>query len=279
MMQDNRNTAFGSCNDNRGMVCIDTKRVLDCCRDRDCFEDSRVYLTTFGEEVLAAATNIRAKSARILWTYVGVDEVPFNCGFYRITIKYYISVEFEACLGIGKSQSFFGLTTLEKDVILFGGEGDITSYSSDTNAGYCSFGDAKTVSTNAPVAVVEVVDPIVLGYKVKDCTCVCGNECIELPDCVRNCFEGDLVNTNTTQRLYVSIGLFSVVRIERPAQLLVQATDYSVPDKECFASDANDNPCDLFRTMSFPVSRFRGTSVPVDNQTIGGGSGCGCNKK
>ena len=36
----------------RESVCIDTNRVLDSCRDRDCFENVRVYLSSFGNEIL-----------------------------------------------------------------------------------------------------------------------------------------------------------------------------------------------------------------------------------
>ena len=95
-MQENRNTApfcgtqgqnGNQCNN--GVVCIDTKRVLDSCRDRDCFEDTRVYLTCLGEEILQNSTNVRTRSAKIICAYVGVDEVPFNCGFYRIRVRYY----------------------------------------------------------------------------------------------------------------------------------------------------------------------------------------------
>ena len=102
-MQENRNastvtnqTLQGLCN---GTVCIDTKRVLDSCRDRDCFEDTRVYLTARGEEILGNSTNVRTREARILFANIVVEEVPFNCGFYRIIIRSYVVVEFEACLG------------------------------------------------------------------------------------------------------------------------------------------------------------------------------------
>ena len=277
-MQDNRNNALGNCLDGRGTVCISTMRVLDCCRDRDCFEDVRVYLTTFGEEILETATNIRTKGARIIWTYVGVDEVPFNCGFYRITIRYYILLDFEACVAIGRSQTFTGIATVEKDVILYGGEGSVTTYSSSPENDYCAIGTTNTVGTNAPTAVVEAVEPIVLGTKVKECIATPNCDCIEIPDCVRCCIDGEITGGTRTQRLYVSLGIFSVVRIERPAQLLVQATDYSVPDKECFGGgDNDDNPCEMFRTMAFPISRFRGTVTPQDLPTPRrGGGGCGC---
>ena len=130
-MQDNRNTSF--CNQQTtnilgcsGTVCIDTQRVLDCCRDRDCFEDERVYLTSVGEEILANSTNVRTRGAKLLWAYVGIDEVPFNCGFFQVTVKYYVEVEFESCGGNCRSQTFKGLCTLDKSVVLYGGK-DITS--------------------------------------------------------------------------------------------------------------------------------------------------------
>ncbi len=276
IMQENRNTPLGFGCDARGTVCIDTKRVLDCCRDRDCFEDTRVYLTSYGEEILGNATNVKTKSAKTVWAYVGIDEVPFNNGFYQITVKYYILLEFEACLGIGRSQTFFGLTTLEKNVILYGGDGNVTSYSSTPENTYCNIGNLNTVGNNAPTAVVETVEPVVLGTKVKECTCGCLCDALEVPEAICGCLGGELCFSNTGPKLYVSFGIFSVIRIERPAQLLVQATDYSVPDKECCTA-GEDNPCDLFRSMAFPISRFRGTTAPQD-ENPGKQQGCGCNK-
>lgn len=277
-MQDNRNNSL-SASDARGTVCIDTRRVLDSCKDRDCFEDSRVYLTTFGEEVLASATNIRTRSAKIICAYVGVDEVPFNPGFYQVTVRYYVIVELEACVGIGRSQCIVGLSVLEKDVVLYGGEGTVTAYSSDPTNSYCAPCSYDNVSNNAPIAVVETVEPVILGSKVKECGCGCGCDCdcLEIPECVRCALNGELASAEDSPRLYVSYGLFSVIRIERPAQLLVQATDYSVPDKECCAASNSENPCDLFRTIAFPTQRFRAGTVQTQELQQRQG-GCGCNK-
>ena len=158
-MQENRNTPLGCNQDLRGTVCIDTKRVLDCCRDRDCFEDTRVYLTTYGQEILAAASNVRTKCAKIICAYVGIDEVPFNNGFYQVNVRYYILLEFEACLGIVRSQTFKGITTLEKNVILYGGEGNVTSYSSGPDNGYCNMCNHNNVGNNNPTAIVDSVVP------------------------------------------------------------------------------------------------------------------------
>lgn len=44
------------------MVCIDTYRVLDSCRDKDCFEDVRVYLTCYGQEIIERTCAVRKNS-------------------------------------------------------------------------------------------------------------------------------------------------------------------------------------------------------------------------
>lgn len=276
-MQDNRNAnAQGLCFDGRGTVCIDTKRVLDCCRDRDCFEDTRVYLTSVGEEVIANATGVRIRNAKLIWAFVGVDPVPFNCGFYRVTVRYYVKVEGEGCVAIGRSQSFSGISVLEKEVILYGGEGNLTSYSSSPANNFCDIGNLDTVSDNSPTAIVETVEPIVLGQKISDCSCNCGcNEYADIPTAICNCIDGDVVMNGGGARLYISFGIFSVIRIVRPAQLLIQATDYSVPDKECTPASCDENPCALFRTMSFPVNQFKITGNCQQNENQGRG-GCNC---
>ena len=281
-MQDNRNSRCGLGCDTQGTVCIDTKRVLDCCRDRDCFEDVRVYLTTYGEEVIANATNVRTRCAKLISAYVGVDEVPFNRGFYQVTVRYYIKVEVEACLGIGRSQNVTGIAVVEKDVILYGGEGRVVSYSSGTGGGYCDMCDKNNVGTNDPTAVVETVDPIVLSTKIMDNSCGCNQccDCCEIPESVCGCIDGELVRNchDNTPHLYISLGIFSVIRIERRAQILVQATDYSVPDKECVSASNDDNPCALFNSMPFPVNQF--TTVMTPSVDLGRGNfGCGCNGK
>lgn len=263
-----------------GTVCIDTKRVLDSCRDRDCFEDMRVYLTCSGEEILANSTNVRTRKTKLLWAFVGVDEVPFNRGFYQVTVRYYIEVEFEACLGVGRSTTFKGLAALEKDVILYGGEGRAVTFTSGPLNNYCGGCEMTNVGTNDPVAVVETVEPIVLGTKVVDCNCPCACTCTDytdIPEGVRNCFCEELVINSTGPKILVSFGIFSVIRIVRPAQLLVQATDYSVPDKECNAATNDDNPCSLFRTIAFPTSQFRGIDC-VNEPTVRGTGGCGCGR-
>ena len=269
----------------RGPVCIDTYRVLDSCRDRDCFEDVRVYLTEFGQETIEKTGAVRVKSAHVVWAYIDVDPIPFNRGFYQLTIRIYSKLECEACLGAGRTEDFDGLAVVEKNVVLFGSEGGVSIFKSDPcESGFCPTKKPKCCRTsNAPIGVIETVDPIVLDVRVTDgrpcrfCTCV-----DELPDCVASQFAGTLVECGASPHLCVTLGFFTVIRLERPAQYLVSATEYNVPNKECVQAQSAD-PCSVFRQMSFPVDEFSTPSIgmfadgPCDRGDRGeSGSHCGC---
>lgn len=264
-MADNRNCcqSLGGSNNCKETVCIDCNRVLDSCRDKDCFEDVKVFLTRFGREVIDRATNVRIKNAKIICTNIAIEPLQFNRGFYQVNVRFFVKLIVEACVGMGKSQEFEALCVVEKSVVLYGSEGSVSIYrSSATSNNICSFaecgGDCTSLySNNQPVAVVEVIDPVVLGCKISEdrgklCCCCCCED--EVPSNICECVGGELC-PGGDKFLYVSLGFFSVVRIERPAQYLINATEYCVPDKECIVTD-NDDPCALFAKMSFPSKEF-----------------------
>ena len=260
------------------MVCIETNRILDSCRDRDCFEDVKVLLTDFGNDILEHTTNVRAKNACIAWTHISIDPVKFNRGFYSVSIKFYVKITFEACLCGGRSQDFDGIAVLEKKVILYGSESNVSVFKSSPDASdYCSIPTLCCSEKNVPSAIVEVVDPIILNSKVREkndpCCCQCCCCCEDIPESICGNIGGDLADSDG-RYLTVSLGIFSVVRIVRPAQYLVHATEYCVPDKECVAAE-DDDPCALFRSMAFPTSEFCPPEyVPHDENFVKGKCGC-----
>ena len=270
-MPDNRYSCGGA----KDMICIDTYRVLDSCRDKDCFEDVRVYLGGCGNEILGRASNIRAKSAHVLWSCIDIDSVPFNRGFYQLLIRIYTKITCEACLGPGNVQEFDGVAAVEKKVILFGGEGSVSVFKSELEGLGCCGGGQSTGANTLPVAVFEVVDPIVLDSKILTCgaPCQCCCSCDEIPDRVCACISSPLSDPCGQSFLTVSLGFFSVVRIERPAQYLVNAVEYNVPEKEC-AAPAVEDACALFRQMAFPTAEFSSTGgAPMNPPNA---SDCGC---
>ena len=74
------------CNDNsnccgtnfREAVCIHTDKVLDSCRDKDCLENIRVYLTACGQEIVDRAINVKCTKAEIIWVFSDVNRSKYN---------------------------------------------------------------------------------------------------------------------------------------------------------------------------------------------------------
>lgn len=280
-MQDNR----FSCGPGIGKetVCIETNRILDSCRDRDCFENVRVFLTDFGKEIIDHTGTVRVKSACIAQTHISLDPVQFNRGFYSVNIRFYVKLVFEACIGNGRSQEFEGIAVLDKKVILYGGDCNVSTFHSDgLNSDFCAQIKPCCKEKNVPTATVEVVEPIVLGVQVLDnvndccCCCCCAHD---IPESVVNTMNGNLCYDDDDERRYlaVSIGIFSIVRIVRTAQLIISATEYVIPDKEC-VSPSNDDPCSVFRSMAFPISEFscNGGPAPQGIHDKAPGGKCGC---
>ena len=181
----------------RETVCIDTSRVLDSCRDRDCFENARVYLSDFGNEVLEHTSTIRAKSAKIVWTCIDIEPIRFNRGFYSVNIRFYVKLVFEACICAGRSQEIEGIAVLEKRVILYGGESNVSVFKSHgVGENFCGCSPKESDEENEPTAIVEVVSPVLLGTRiverVSECNCCCC--CCEgdIPKPVHACLEAPL---------------------------------------------------------------------------------------
>lgn len=264
----------------RDTVCIDTSRVMDSCRDRDCFERVRVYLSEFGNEVLEHTGAIRAKSATIVSTNITIDPIQFNRGFYSVNVRFYIKLTFEACICGGRSQELEGIAVLEKRVILYGGESKAKIFRSNACDHFCSCPEPNCGEKNMPTAIVEAVDPVLLGTKIfekpTECSCCCCCQDRELPHPVANCFDSPLCfdEREGCKYLTVSLGIFSVVRIVRPAQYLISATEYCIPEKECTPVE-EDDPCNVFRTMPFPAGEF---CEGGGHAHVGDRPGrCGCN--
>lgn len=260
-------------------VCIDTNRVLDSCRDRDCFEDVKVILTSFGNEIIEHTANIRAKSAHIEWTQINIEPIKFNRGFYSVNVKFFVKICMEACLCGGRAQDFDGIAVLDKRVILYGGESNVSIFKSSADrADFCTVPEPSEYSKNIPIAIVEAVDPIILNAKVREpedtcncCCCCCG----DIPDGIARGLGEQLTDSNG-RFLTVSLGIFSVIRIVRPAQYLISATEYSVPDKICVSSEDED-PCAVFRSMAFPTTEFSPPDFTPPHNDRQGKCGCGNN--
>ena len=104
---------------------------------------------------------------------------------------------------------------------------------------------------------MEVLDPMVLGSRV--CPVHGCEPCsLTIPTDVQAVFGDDLVLGGDKQRLFVTLGQFSIIRLERPAQLIVPVLDYAIPTKECCdsAGGSAEDPCEMFSRIPFPAEQF-----------------------
>lgn len=274
-MSEGRFSCGSTSQGSRDTVLIETNRILDSCRDRDCFENIRVYLTEYGNELIEHISSVRVKHACISATNISVDPVQFNRGFYTVSIRFFVKLIFEACIAPGRSQEFDGVAILDKRVILYGGESNVNIFRSSISSDYCAAPEPVQCAGNTPTVVVEAVDPIVLDTKIKekvDPECCCC--CCDIPERVLCGLSGSVGDDTVRRYLLVSLGLFTVIRMVRPGQYLISATEYNVPDKECVAEEDSD-PCKLFKSLSFPFNEF---NPPDFSHTNHGGNKtkCGC---
>lgn len=241
-------TTGNNCGNNlfKEAVCIDTRRIYDSSSAKDCLEDLQVYFTPADQAIIDAGSGIKAKCAEILNVFLDVEPVPFNKGFYSVDITFFFLVKVQVYTATSTAcTTVDGLAHFTKKVILFGSEGNVRVFCSDTAADQeCS---------NLPTACVSVVEPIVLAAKI--CPCHEHHGChIDVPREIGCHFNGDFCCCSPEKCVYVTIGLFTIVQLERNVQLMIPSYDFCIPDKECVTT--TDDPCEVFKAIKFPIGDF-----------------------
>ena len=255
-MSDNRqDTLRAGCAQPETMS-IHTRKITDSCRDKDCIEDLRVYLTKGSQCLLDNATSARVRNAELLYTYIDVEPVAFDRNHYCVDVTFYYRVLADTVVGSGRPATLYGLASFSKRAVLCGEDSRAHIYRSDTRLG--EYDGATRIMANLPTAVVEVLDPMVLGSKVKEvCECPC-QDSVQIPVGIASLFDEELVLSGDRRRLFVTLGQFSIIRLERDAQLVVPVVEYSIPTKECSETPGccAEDPCEMFSRIPFPAAQF-----------------------
>ena len=63
---------------------------------------------------------------------------------------------------------------------------------------------------------------------------------------------------NDGYQLFVTLGQFSIIRLERDIQLLMPAYDVCLPRRDCSNSGVGgeQDPCEIFSSFDFPIDAF-----------------------
>lgn len=234
-------------------VCIDTKRIFDSCVSKDCLEDLRVTFFSRSQRLIDEAVTVKTRDCTIDAVSIDVEEVPFNRGFYSVDITFYFKLRFDTYdAPCTTPQVAVGFTQFSKKCILYGSGGDVKVFVSNPTCEALDCPEAPQYTN--PTAKVQAVDPVVLSTEVLD-SCDCPVPiCTSFPQSILNSIEDTMPSCGASKAILVTLGLFSIVQMERDAQILIPAYDYCVPDRECTCNTAN--PCETFQDIDFPVDEF-----------------------
>lgn len=162
-----------------------------------------------------------------------------------------------------------GFTTFSKKVILYGSEGNVKIFSSDFALDDPDMQNPP--AKNLPKASVQVAKPIGLSAELKECKKPCA-PCCRIPKCINTRFGGDVCSKGE-KNVFVTLGVFTIVQIERNVQMLIPAYDFCIPEKECVTS--SDDPCEMFSRIDFPTDEF----FPPKVTDLGTDDKCGCSSE
>ena len=149
---------YGNCcnEELRCGLSIHTKKITDSCRDKDCIEDLRVYLTRCSQEILDNAATAKVRCADLIYTYIDVEPVAFDRNHYCIDVTFYYRILADAVLGNSRPAALTGLAVFSKRVVLCGEESSAKIFTSNTKL--CGADGLTRYTANLPTAVVEVTD-------------------------------------------------------------------------------------------------------------------------
>lgn len=240
--------------------CIIALKVYDQCRQQDCLTPEtleKVFSLECGEcrvddQVIASGkgtvinlpvgtADIAVKDFKVLKIETDRKQDAFNPDYYFIHVKYVFEFKLAfldgedcpiavTCDGVEKECMIAG-TAFKKTVKLFGSEGSDIAISSNL------FAPESHVLEAAPYVLVEakamLLDAQIDGHG-SGLTC--------------DCCDGALSDINLT------IGLFTIIKLYRLVNLLVESNGFCEPD-ECEEMSTVD-PCDIFDNMDFPFDVF-----------------------
>ncbi len=234
-------------------VCIDTKRIYDSCVSKDCLENLRVTFNDESQSLIDAAETVRTRDCDIAAVSVDVDEVPFNRGYYSVTVNFFFRLRFDTYSRPGCNPSVaIGYANFEKTCILYGADGSVKTFTATANDRRSDCPEAPEYTN--PVAKIQAVDPIVLDTDVVE-VCRCHHHCCtNFPDSIRSELANSRFPQNPEKAVLVTLGLFSIIQLSRDVQILIPAYDFCLPERECACSA--QSPCDTFQSIDFPVDEF-----------------------
>ncbi len=250
MSRNGERTAANGCDS----VCIDAARIYDSCGAKDCLSDMPLMFSQEDRCLVENACSVKINRANVITSTVEVEPVAFHRGFYSVDMVFYFAVSCDVYSNAGAIPTTVnGLAIYGKRVVLYGSDGSVKSFSSDSPV-VC---DTRDIDCNCsdinsmPKATVQISSPMALSAKLEKCRK--SSTCFSIPECVRDYFGCDLDYPDNRQVL-VTLGIFTITQLQRNVQIMIPSYEFCVPRKECTAR--TDDPCEVFSKIEFPTESF-----------------------
>ena len=175
--------------------------------------------------------------------------MPFHKGFYTVEMTFYFEISIDTYSAPNvRPETVSGLGIYIKKAVLYGGEGSIKVFTSDIDQFI-----PNNIHHSLPKAVVMAAEPIPLDAKLlKGKSTVV--PCCQIPDPICKRFGGSFFMGERIGTVTVTLGLFTIVHMERYSQITVPSCEYIIPEQDC--PHGCDSPCEMFRKLDFPSEAF-----------------------
>ncbi len=303
----------------KGETCIIAQKIFDQCRIQKCLTPDILGpartagcgmgncgcndMMCEGEIIVppANATSVTLHNTELDHIDI-VQKCPssFQEGCWDLELRYVFTYTLEFRRADGCTIGCIDATSsYNLKVSLFGStEANITSVTDlydccgNSNGGPFVIAEGKAVGLNAELKYHSHCNPC-------NCTCNCDCDCGDHPSYRDGNYSNNGYNGGgdsgfgTPIAVNVTLGLFTIIKLYRTVNMLVQSLGRCVPEQ--FKAPNNNNntdPCKYFDSVPFPLDLFSPTTKPhpccgfgeaytsldcSENNTANDGCGCGCN--
>jgi len=215
---------------------IMTLKIYDCCRKKNCLGPSELGPARHQEghghhggpiTVPKGAQSVSVEDLHVKRIVIlSKKPSPFRNGFWDLDIKYVFDYDLRFFGSEGREmEKIRGTNTWGQRLSLFGSVGSEVTMATDLIAG------GETTMGGEPFTMIEA-KAMALTADIKH----------------NHCEEGHHAH------VFVTIGLFSIIKLFRLVSLLVESRGFVIPDS-C-GDVLPTNPCDFFDELSFPMDSF-----------------------
>lgn len=145
-------------------VCVQTEKVYDSCRERDCIEDLEVF--GLCQKLVNKAIDVTCREVEVEDVVIDIEPLKFKRGFFTVTVSFVFKVCVDLIFRNEPPKTRCGVAIFTKKTILFGSEGRVKIFRSKFKI------DKKDKQLceqdNRPNGIVEVAEPICLAARIEE---------------------------------------------------------------------------------------------------------------